>query len=69
MIYHDTDGRLLLARERAELLASEMRSVRRPTPGQARHSSWARLAAELLGRGRRMRQRRRKSHGSPAYDA
>ena len=68
MLYHDTDGRLLLARERAELLASEMRSARRVTPQQVGHPSWARLAAELLGGGR-MRQRRRKSHGSPAYDA
>jgi hypothetical protein len=69
MLYHDTDGRLLLAREHAELLASEMRRAGRPTPGQARHSSWARLAAGLLGRVGRMRQRRRKSHDSPAYDA
>jgi hypothetical protein len=69
MLYHDTDGRLLLARERAELLASEMRSVRRLTPQQAERPSWTRLAAELLGRGGRMRQRRRKSDGSPAYDA
>jgi hypothetical protein len=57
MLYHDTDGRLLLTRERAELLASEMRRARWPTPGQARHSSWARLAAELLGRGGRRRRR------------
>ena len=67
MLYHDTDSRLLLAREHAELLASEMRRAGRPTPGQARHASWTRLAAELLGRGGR--RRRRKSHGSPAYDA
>lgn len=67
MFYHDTDGRTLLARERAELLASEMRRVRPLTPQQAGHPSWTRLAAELLERGERMR--RRKSHGSPAYDA
>jgi hypothetical protein len=67
MLYHDTDGRTLLARERAELLASEMRHVRSLTPEQAGHPSWTRLAAELLGRVERMRQG--KSHGSPAYDA
>jgi hypothetical protein len=67
MLYHDTDGRSLLARERADLLASEMRRARRPTPEQAGHPSWARPVAKLLGRVERMR--RRKSHGSPAYDA
>jgi hypothetical protein len=67
MIYHDSDGRLLMARERAELLASEMRRVRRLTPQQAGHPSWTRLAAELAERVERMR--RHKSHGSPAYDA
>jgi hypothetical protein len=67
MIYHDSNGRLLMARERAELLASEMRRVRSLTPEQAGNPSWTRLAAELLGRVEPMR--RRKSHGSPAYDA
>ncbi|HSD23077.1 MAG TPA: hypothetical protein VLB79_01990 [Solirubrobacterales bacterium] len=67
MLYHDSDGRSLLARERAELLASEMRRVRSVTPEQAGHPSWTRVAAELLGRVERMR--RRKSHGSAAYDA
>ena len=66
MLYHDTDGRLLLARERADLLASERRRGRL-TPRQARHTSGTRLAAELLGRWERIR--RRKSHGSPAYHA
>ena len=69
MLYHDTNGRLLLARERAELLASEMRSVSKLEPRQVGNSSWAKFAAELLGRGGRMRQRRRKSHRFPAYDA
>jgi hypothetical protein len=67
MFYHDTDGRLLLARERAELLASEMRRVRRLTPQQAGYPRWTRVPAELLGRVERMR--RRKSHSAPAYDA
>lgn len=67
MLYHDTDGRTLLARERAELLASEMRRVRRLTPQKAGHPSLTRLAAELLRPVDRMR--RRKSHGFPAYDA
>ena len=51
MLYHDSNGRMLLARERAELLASEMRRVRRLTPEQAGRPRWTRLAAQLLGRG------------------
>ena len=67
MLHNDPDGRLLLARERAELLASEMRRVRRLTPREAAHPRWTRPAVELLGRLGRIR--RRESHGSPAYDA
>jgi hypothetical protein len=67
MLYDDTDGRTLLARERAELPSSEMRRVRSLTPEQAGHPSWTRLTAGRLGRAERMR--RRKSNGSPAYDA
>lgn len=57
MLYHDTEGRSLLAREHAELLASEMRRVRRLSPGRAGEGSSTRLAAQLLGRTQRMRRR------------
>jgi hypothetical protein len=68
MTYYDTEARSLLARERAELLASEMRRVRRLTPEQAGYPSWTAPAAALLNRaGRRMRHL--KGHKVPAYDA
>jgi hypothetical protein len=67
MVYHDTDGRRLLARERAGLLASEMRRVRRLTAQQAGFPGLVRLAAELRRPVKRMRRRR--NHASPAYEA
>jgi hypothetical protein len=67
MIYHDAEGRSLLAREHAELLASEMRRVRRLGPEDAGDPSWTRLAAQLLGRVERPLRRRR--HHASAYNA
>lgn len=65
MFYADTDGRRLLARERTELLSSEMRRVRRLTREQAGYPRWARLTSELLAR----LERRRQGHRLPACDA
>jgi hypothetical protein len=67
MLYHDNEARSLLAREHAELLASEMRRVRMLMPDQDGYPTWTRLAAALLGRTERLR--RRKRHSAPAYDA
>jgi len=67
MLYQHNDGRTLLARERAELLASEMRRVRRLTPQQAGLPGVVRLAAELFRPVKCMRRRR--SDASPAYEA
>jgi hypothetical protein len=67
MIY-DNEARSLCARERADLLASEMRRARRLTPEEAGYPSWTRLAAELLRRAER-RLGRRNDYHAPAYDA
>jgi hypothetical protein len=68
MIYPDNEARSLFARERADLLATEMRRARRLTPEEAGYPSWTRLAAELLRRAER-RLGRRKDYHAPAYDA
>ena len=52
MFHHDTESRLLLARERVELLASEMRVTagdlaRRPSERRAVESRHARKAGGL----------------------
>ena len=67
MIY-DNEARSLFARERAALLASEMRRARRLTPEEAGYPIWSRLAAELLRRAER-RLGRGKDYDAPAYDA
>jgi hypothetical protein len=61
MIYHDTDARALFARERAQLLASEMGS-RRTSTSQQRQRRLQTLLAYLIHR------RRERQYEAPAYE-
>ena len=65
MIYPDPEARSLFARERAELLASEMRAARRSASVEASRSCPSRLGMRLARLGR---QRREKQHEGPAYE-
>jgi len=65
MIYHDTEARSLFARERAELLASEMRAARGPANVEPSGSRRRRLIA-LLAHLRQ--QRRERQYEAPAYE-
>ena len=56
MLYQDNDGRTLLTRERAELLPSEMRRVRRLTPEQAGVPGSLSLPRSCSGRGAHVAQ-------------
>jgi hypothetical protein len=70
MVYYDNDPRRRLARERAELLAHEMRRSRRLTPDEVGHPGGypclARLGSALLGRIERLLHGR--GYHAPAYD-
>jgi hypothetical protein len=66
MIHHnEPEIRLQLARERADLLADEMRRSRPLTPDEAGYPGWARIGSALAGRVERLRRRRH----VPAYQA
>jgi hypothetical protein len=64
MICHDSEARLLFARERANLLASEMRVVRHAANAEPRRSALRRSTA-LLARLRK--ERRERQYEAPAY--
>lgn len=66
MIYHDGETRSLLARERAELLAHEMRAAHRPAGVESSGSCPHRYRA-LLARLRRPEWKAR--HEAAAYEA
>jgi hypothetical protein len=66
MIYHDSETRSLLARERAELLAHEMRAARRPA-GVESNGSRPHPVRALLTRLRRPAWKAR--HEAAAYEA
>lgn len=65
MIYHDPDTRSLFARERAELLASEMRAGEQPA--NLKPSGW-RLHSSLALLAQLRRRRRAPQLGKPAYE-
>ena len=67
MVYYDTDTRLLLAREHAERLASEMRRSRRVTREDAGYPLLTRLGLALASQIESLRLHRR-DH-TPAYHA
>ena len=66
MIYPDNEARSLFARERAELLASEMRAARRSASVEGSRSRPRRLGMWLARLGQ---QRREKQHEAPAYES
>jgi hypothetical protein len=59
MIVHDTEARLLFARERASLLANEMRTARRAKEAEPRRSA-PEMSTGLFSR---LREQRRLSSG------
>jgi hypothetical protein len=61
MIYHDTDARALFARERAQLLANEMRRGRN-AKGDHTSGRLERLLAHVSA------QRRKRQYEAPAYE-
>jgi hypothetical protein len=65
MIYPDNEARSLFARERAELLASEMRAARPSASVEASRSRPSRLGMHLARLGQ---QRREKQPEAPAYE-
>jgi ribosomal protein L13E len=69
VIYLDVHTRSQLARERADLLANEMRRARGFAPAELREAGQTRFATRLLARARQLRRSNSGRREAPAYEA